>query len=135
MKKLFLFFCALILSISLGAQTPKDTIRVVKAYGQWAFIQGDKNLKPLELLDVTKSNPEANKEMKKSIRNYYVMLGLDITGGFAVGYPLGYWLGSGQMLWPVLGTGAGLLALSIPFNQGYIRHAMKAVEIYNRGLL
>ncbi len=134
MKRLIIISILLVSFSQLFSQTQTDTIEVTKQMGT-VFKQNGKILKPRQLLEITKVNQEAYKEMKIAKSNYDAGLVFGYIGGFMVGYPLGTAIGGGEANWTVAGIGAGLIILAIPFGSAYSKHAKNAVRIYNNGLL
>ena len=130
MKKLLLLAIIAISTNFLFAQAPQDTIIFKKG----KFQQNGKLLKPKQLLEITKTNPEAFKYMQKAHKNYAPASILGAIGGFGIGYPLGGLIGGRDMNWTVFGIGAGFIASSIPFSSAYVKNAKTAVSIYNQGL-
>lgn len=115
------------------AQDINDTISVEKRMGT-VFTQYGKVLKVNQLLDITKSNPEAYAKMKIAKTNNGAATVFAIAGGFLIGWPLGTAMGGGEPNWVLAGVGAGLVAICIPFSIGYTKNAKEAVRIYNSGL-
>jgi hypothetical protein len=135
MKPITIFFTAVLISFvtCLSAQVPADTIEVKKGL-ETSFRLNGKKLKPKQLLELTKSNPEANNLMKRAKSNYTVAYIFSSAGGYLIGYQLGYSLGGGNANWTLAGIGGGLFLASLPFSGAYAKHATKAVTIHNRGL-
>ena len=135
MKKISLIIIGIfILSLSqLIAQNQSDAIQVVKKNGT-RFIQNDQALTPKQLIEITKTNVEAYKYMKKAKSNFDAGMVFASAGGFLIGWPIGTAIGGGEADWAMAGIGAGLALLSIPLASGYNKKAKKAVEIYNKGL-
>lgn len=57
-----------------------------------------------------------------------------LAGGFLIGWPLGSLVGGRDPNWALVGIGAGLIAIGIPFSGSAVRHAKESVRIYNEGL-
>ena len=124
---LCLFF---ITNLSAIAQYQQDTIRVVKGFSTF-YTRNNQLLTARDLLEITKPNTAAYKEMRigKSNKNFATILVL--TGGFMIGLPLGAALAGGDPNWPLAAIGSGLFVLSLPFSASYNKHATKAVRLYN----
>ena len=114
----------------ISGQSQSDNIQIKKNFGT-VFIQNGKKLSPKKLLDITKSNSEAYKEMKVAKSNFDTGTIFGVSGGILVGFPVGTALGGGEPNWILAGIGAGLIVISIPFTASYTKHAKKAVGIYN----
>ena len=50
-----------------------------------------------------------------------------------VGWPLGTSIAGGEPNWVMAGIGAGLVVISIPVNNKFIKQATQAVKTYNEG--
>jgi len=130
MKKLLILIGILFLfSISqLFAQNKSDSIEIKKGFGT-AFRQQGKNLKPRQLLDITRVNTEAYKEMKIAKKKFDIGYVLEFVGGFCVGYGVAPFGGKAN---PTLAVaGLGLVFAAIPFHIAFVKHAKKGVRIYN----
>jgi hypothetical protein len=130
MIKILFLFLMVFSAISLSAQDHRDTLEVRKNL----FLHQGKTLKPKELINITRSNPEAYKEMRKAKSNYDVAVLTSSVGGFLVGWPLGTAIGGGDPNWAIAGAGAGLIVLSLPLSSAYFKRAKNAVKIYNEDI-
>jgi hypothetical protein len=117
----------------LSAQNQSDTIEVKQMMGPVFRLNG-KNLTPRQLLDLTKNNSAAHKEMQTAKSNYDVGNVFGSVGGFLIGWPIGTALGGGKPNWTLAGIGAGLVVISVPFSIASSKHAKNAVRTYNSGL-
>jgi hypothetical protein len=133
MKRLFFLLALVLIAVSLSGQTSSDSILVKKRLGP-VFQQNGRNLTPNQLLNITKTNPDAYSEMKKANSNYMASMVFQLPGGFLIGYPLGTAVAGGDPNWTLAAIGAGLVVISIPLISGYNKHATRAVSIYNKGL-
>ena len=135
MKSISIFFTAVFISMvtCLSAQVPADTIEVRKGLETTFRLNGNK-LRPKQLLELTKNNPEANKLMKTARSNYTVAYIFSSVGSSLIGYQLGYSVSGGKANWTLAGVGGGLFLASLPFSGAYAKNAKKAVTIYNKGL-
>ncbi len=109
-------------------------INMEKTFGGYKFTQDGKNLKFTEIVDIVKNNEDAYKLAKSAKSNYTVAQILGGAGGFLIGWPIGAALGGGDPDWTIAGIGAGLVAISIPFNSGANKKMKKAIEHYNSSL-
>jgi hypothetical protein len=132
-----LFLCigsVLVFSATLAnGQNTTDSITVKRTFGT-VFQQHGENLTPGKLLEITQSNTEAYNEMKLAKSNYNAGYVIGFAGGALVGWPVGTALAGGDPNWTLAAVGAGLIVVSIPFSSAYIRHAKKAVSIFNSQL-
>ena len=122
-----------VVTYSLYGQSPSDSISIKRGLGP-VFIQHGEKLNARALLEITSVNSEAHKEMKIAKGNSDAGSVIGFAGGFLVGWPLGTALGGGDPNWTLAAIGAGLIVISIPFENAYSKHARKAVAIYNAGL-
>ena len=128
---IFLFAGFFILNATvLFAQAQKDTIQVKKA----SFFMNEKRLKPKELLTIMQKNPESYKMMKIAKTNYDVGNVFGFTGGALIGWQLGAMAGGRKINWTPFGIGGALIVAGLPFSSAYIKHAKKAVSVYNKDL-
>ncbi len=133
-KRIILLTALVILHLNSIAQTSSDTIEVKQRFGTSTFYKNGTILKPSQLLSLVQVNEEAFREMKLAKTNNDLGLVFGVLGGFMVGYPLGTALGGGKPQWELLGIGAGLIVISIPFSSAYNKHSKKAINLYNKGL-
>lgn len=133
MKRTVFIGIFLLSAYSVIGQISRDTIEIKKTLGT-VFRQNNKNLTPGRLLDITRSNPEAYKEMKIAKNNYDVGFAIGFAGGALIGWPIGTAIAGGDPEWILAGIGAGLIVISIPFSLAYTKHAKKAVKFYNSAL-
>lgn len=132
-KKLTLLFIAVLIlftNLTFG-QNQTDSITFKK---KGIYLQNGKILKPKQLLEITKDNPEAYALMKKAQTNYAFANVFSFTGGFIVGWQLGSLVGGGEPNWGVAGAGVGVVLIAIPFSSAYIKHSQNAVDLYNASL-
>jgi hypothetical protein len=133
MRIIILILLFAISNLTSTAQTQADTIEVVKGFSTF-YTRNNQLLTTRDLIEITKPNAAAYKEMRiaKSHKNFASLL--ELTGGFMVGLPLGSALAGGEPNWPLAAIGAGIIIVSIPFSVAYNKRATKAVKIYNEGL-
>lgn len=116
-----------------SAQNLSDTI-YMKNPKKIFFYQHGIKLTPQQMVEVTASNPEAHRLMRKARTNATVAGILGFAGGFFIGYPIGTAIGGGKPNWGLAAAGAGLLLTSAPFSVSYSRNAKNAMNVYNSGL-
>lgn len=129
----------LVLLLSMGsilpsmAQSLTDPIEI-KGNKQATFYQKGNTLTPRQIKYITQENPEANLRMKRAKSNSDVATIFASAGGMLIGWPIGTLLAGGKPNLTLVGIGAGLFTVSLPFTAAYQKHARHAVEIYNNGL-
>lgn len=135
MKTIILFILAIsTLNSSISfAQTKSDSIATKPFLGGYIFKQNDRTMSMFKLNKALKSDSEANKEWKMSMKNYYPTIILSLIGGGLTGYFLGANVDNDEKL-PMIGLGVGLFGLSIPLQRKFNQHTKKAVNIYNANL-
>lgn len=119
---------------SVSAHSQSDSIVVEKRMGEVYYYQG-KRVNPNKMLEVMNANPEAYALMKKAQTNYSVGNVFGFAGGFCLGYGLVSLITGDDTDWTLLGVGAGLIGISIPFSVAYSKNAKEAVRLYNSGLI
>jgi lipid-binding SYLF domain-containing protein len=124
-------FC--ISSINISAQSLNDTIEIRKEIST-VFLQNELELSPKDLLQITRSNPEAYKEMKKARLHNILSSSIGFVGGGMIGWTLGNRMVNGDTNPWLLGSGIILIGTSVGFSAGYTIHAKKAVIIFNNAL-
>lgn len=129
MRLIFLII-AMISTGALMGQTKTDSI-FVQEKGTVCFYQHGVKLTPSALLRITKGHANAYENMEQAKVNYDFAYGFSLAGGFCIGWPIGTMLGGGDPTWALLGVGAGLIVISIPFSKAYAKHAKKAINLYN----
>lgn len=110
------------------SQNQPDSIEVKKGFGT-AFRQQGKNLKPRQLLDITRVNAEAYQEMKIAKNKFDIGYVLEFAGAFLVGYGTAPFGGKANPTLAV--SGLGLVLVAIPFHIAFTKHAKRGVVIYN----
>lgn len=129
-KYLILFGFILINVFCAFGQSAKDTIMIKKKYKTY-FIQNGKYLTTSKLLEISKLNTIAYKEMKTAKINYNIGFVLGCVGSILLAIPIVDVIFGEEPNWTLTGIGTGLVIVSIPFNRSYIKHTKKAVYIYN----
>ena len=113
-------------------QFNNDSIKIEKMDGT-SFIYKDKYLNSKELLKLMRSNFDAYLEMKKAKTNLTSSYIIACSGVYLIGWQLGKAAFGNDPKWALVGLGAGLVILAIPFRKSYFTYAEKAVHIYNEG--
>src|SRR5271157_3088514 len=91
------------------------------------FKREGRRLSTEQLLDITKNNPEAFKDMKISRSLYDASILSGITGGFLIAYALITDINTKNS---VVGVGIGLIGLTIPLSIEHLHFTRKAVTTY-----
>jgi hypothetical protein len=135
-KVLFMSFMVLFFSgfYTVSSQNQADTI-TMNGKRVYPLKIGNEVLTPKRINEVLASNPEAYKEYLAAKYNSTPALILAGAGGFLIGWPLGQAIGGGEPQWALAGAGAVLVGLSIPLSSAAKKRSIKAVEIYNQGVL
>jgi hypothetical protein len=131
MKHFLLIVILFASAFSTHAQHSTDSIEIKRA---GLFFQNGKRLSVKQLVKITETSTEANREMKAARANSDVASLFGFAGGFLIGYPLGAALTGREANWTMAAIGAGLAVVSIPFNSAYKKRALQAVDIYNESL-
>ncbi len=133
MKISFFLITLFISAINLSAQPLNDTIEIRKEFST-VFLQNELELSPKDLLLITKSNPEAYKEMKKARANNILSSAIGFAGGAMIGWTLGNRMINGNTNPWLLGSGIILIGTSVGCSVGYSIHTKKAVMIFNEAI-
>lgn len=133
MKRILFSGILLFLVFSLFGQNQPDSIVIKKGLAVTFKLNG-KNLKPKQLSSIFKSNPEANIEMKIARKNRGASIPFIVLGVPSILITPKLYSATGVFSWPLLGVGIGLSTIGFCFSNGYIKHAIKAGRIYNKGL-
>lgn len=131
-KLLLIVFLLFSLSTVL-AQTSSNPIVINKGLGI-SFTQNGKKLSMNQLIAVTKTNPNASKEIQIAKVNRDMSQLFGLPGGFLLGFSLGKAMVTGEANTLLIGLGGALIIASIPFSSAYSKHAKKGVNIYNENL-
>lgn len=137
MKKLLFIFTIIglfFIQSNLFAQSGADSL-IITPKKIYPVTQAGVELKPFEVQQILNSNPESRKELAAAKENQTFALLLGGAGGFMIGWPLGTAMGGGEPNWLLAGIGAGLVALSIPLSSAAKKKTLKAIELYNEGLV
>jgi hypothetical protein len=142
MRGLFFFSLSAVVSVSsvLRAQSPGDTLSMLKTGNKYDYFQGDQEVRFLDLSGIIHPNQVALKHMKYAKNNYAlgnVFLGLGlITFGYGC---LGY-LDTGDKVKIASGiiagtiVGGSMVLISIPLHHGKNKYTRKAIAVYNAGV-
>lgn len=126
----FIFFS----SCSLLAQTGGDGLRMKESFWGVKFYNDNTLIRPKEVLNLMKADEEAYATFKKAKSNYDAAQVFGAIGGFMIGWPLGTAIGGGDPQWGLAAGGVGVLLLSIPLNNAFLKHSRDALRIYNKDL-
>jgi hypothetical protein len=97
-----------------------------------SFYQNDKKLSTRDMFTRMRTNPVAFKYFNKSRTNNTIGFIIGFVGGFCIGYELAQLAFNNKGIqWGVIGTGIGLVGISIPFSIWETRNARTAVYYYN----
>ena len=88
-----------------------------------------------DLFDMLNSEDASKFYLKKAKPNRIPGHILAFGGGYCVGFALSSALFSDQVNLPLLGVGAALIALAIPFEVGYAQNLALAIKAYNKILV
>jgi hypothetical protein len=139
----FLIFAALfLLCFSGNAQNSSDEIKVVSKGLSYVIYQNSQKLSFGQLMSITKENKEAYKIIVKASNLETAGVFFGIIGGGALGFSLGYALGSyltgnsieKSVILPVLGAGAVLTICSITMEVISYDNLRRGVDIYNKSI-
>ena len=119
---------------SFSESNTPDSITMKKVFGGYKFYLGDRILNMSNLINTMRPNEQAYYEIKAAQSTYTIASIFSFAGGFLVGWPLGTAIAGGDPNWTLAGIGAGLIIISIPITQKFIKQTKGAVKTYNQGL-
>ncbi len=130
--------CLLLLTLSfhsLFAQSAADTIEIVKKKKNvYEYRLHGNPLSIKQLKDTLYPNRPACTLLKKSRSTNMVAYLFAVAGGAALGYELVQVVTNQPIQWAVAGTGAALIALSLPINHSAAKKEISSIRMYNDGL-
>lgn len=115
----------------VSAQETANTIVVEKTPVGFRYSQDGQYLSLPQLAKALESNQEAHSLIKSAQTSNTFATVIGGLGGFALGWSVGTYIGTGEMLLPVLVTGIGLIVVSIPFTLCSNWKTKRAVNIFN----
>lgn len=133
MKYFTLSFLLLFLSNCSFAQTKGPDLSFKNGFFGWQFKKGEEKLKPAQVADLLKANPEASALFSSGRTSYTVSSVVGSIGGFMLGYTVGTSLGGGKANWTIGAIGAGIAVASIPLSVSATKKVRKAIALYNEG--
>lgn len=114
------------------AQTYNDSIEIKN---NSSFFQNGKRLTYHELNKIVSLNPETEKYRDQATLNNVASSILSLTGAALIAFQAGVLIVDGK-LYPVpVIIGGGMLLASFPFAMATKKHMLRAVQIYNSGLI
>lgn len=141
MRKHFITALFIICLGQISAQNQSDSITFKKGIG-YSF-HGVNGLRRHQLLDITKSNSEANKEMEKADINYFYSTTYEVTFFLTICYYVlpEYSVNNNKIVRKTTtaevvldGLDIALLVAAFPLIHAGNKHLEKAVKLYNSGL-
>lgn len=133
--RVFVFFMLMIGFSVSHAQSSSDSIYVAKNFWGYKYYQQDERVNYNTLPTIMVDNQEAYMYVSKAKTNYLISSIISGTGGFLLGLQLGVAIVGGDPNWVVAGVGGGLILVSIPIFSKSHKQSLKAIEIYNAGLM
>ena len=132
-KRLFLSVLLITVITTAYGQNVNDSILTVTTMLGVVYRQNDKDLSVKNLMDITRSNPDAFREMKTARNNYITAGALAATGSVLIIWPVMTQTPNGHFNWISMAVGAGVYLVALPCVFSYKKHVEKAVNIYNTG--
>ena len=124
---LFLFLC-------VSSQNYRDSIQVVKDAGRIIYKQSGHILDVNDMKYVFRINQTSSNYLKsaKSLNVFSSIF--SYTGGFLIGYPIGYGIKTGDYNMTLVAVGCGMAIISIPISLASKNKLKMAVDNYNSRL-
>lgn len=126
-------FCTLLFFAFLGISSAQK-LEVVNVLGSYKPVYKGERLKLSELKNLLKGRSDTYAYYNKYSTNLTLAGVTSAIGGFLVGWPVGTSLAGGEPNWNLAIIGAGLIAVSIPFQIGANKNLRKVAKAYNNGL-
>ena len=118
------------------AQTPPQGFVMYRGFGGSIFEYTKDTttftVSPKQVLFIMKGDPLAYQEFKKARANYRAEGVVGFIGGTLLTIPIITAIAGGEPEWGLAAGGAVLIAATIPLNRAYKRHALNALDIYNK---
>jgi len=121
--------CAYILTTF--CQNNADSIKLVKFNKGFRYQQAESVLNSSDLKYVLSTNKVSLKYLRQSMILDGFANSFIYTGGFCIGYPLGYAIAKGQMNWSLFAMGCGFGILGIPILIASDHKFKIAINAYN----
>ncbi|MDO9154849.1 MAG: hypothetical protein Q7U47_14275 [Paludibacter sp.] len=127
---LFMFF----LFLSVSGQNHTDSIQVVKAINITQYRQSGEilNFKDFEI--IFRMNQTSTNYLKSAKTLNMFSNIISSSGGFLIGYPIGYGIKTGHYNMTLVAVGCGLAIISIPISMASKNKLKMAVDNYNSRL-
>ena len=120
-------------SPSSSAQSTSEEIEINSDLMTWFSVHGQR-LRPAQMKTIMRDVPDAYSEMKNAKSKYDMAQLFGYCGGFMIGYPLGTMIAGGEANIELLAAGVGVTIISLVIYGSYVKHATKAVHLYNSQL-
>jgi hypothetical protein len=125
---LFIFVSA------VSGQSSADSIKIRKTTFGITYTMDNKDLSIRQLIQVSRSNPDAYREMKIARNHFIAAGGLSLTGAVLIIWPVMASTPGQDVKWVPMAVGAGLFVVCLPELITFRKHAEQAVSLYNSGL-
>jgi hypothetical protein len=129
MNKIIVFVFAF---VCLAQAASGQKITFIKTFGGMGFEMDTLTLSLREVQEMMRINPLAHEEFRKARTNYSVAGVVGFTGVLLVAVPLVSAVAGGQPEWGLAVAGGALIIVSIPLNRAFQRHAINALDEYNK---
>ncbi len=130
MKKFYIIWLLILQYTFLSGQVISDTIAIQEGF-KTIYVQNGEALSIKQLLSITKAYPDAQDLLQTSRTSRQLSTIFGAAGGLLVGWSILTSFTSGEPNWGIIGAGAGLIVLAVPFSISSSQDVSKAVRIYN----
>ncbi|HMI67457.1 MAG TPA: hypothetical protein VK517_15550, partial [Cyclobacteriaceae bacterium] len=121
-----------LITVTFLTQASGQKITFYKTFGGMGFEMDTVTLSMHDVMERMKVNPVAYDEIKRARSNYSAAGVLGFTGALLVAVPLVTVVAGGHPEWRLAVAGGTLILVSIPLNWAFQRHAVNALEEYNK---
>lgn len=133
-QKSFLLLIMFACIMTTYSQNRTDSIKRVEYKNGFRYQQADKLLKSTDFKYILSKD----KTSLKYFRNAQTLGGfanaIAFTGGFCIGYPIGYAIRGYNMNWSLFSMGCGFVLLAVPISIAGNNKLKMAIDTYNRNL-
>ena len=134
LKKLFLLIILSTCIQSISSQNSTDSIKKVQFNHDIRYVQSGRMLNSTELIYLLSSN----KTSLKYLHNFRTLRGfsnaVSYSGGFCIGYPIGYVIAGYKMNWSLFAMGCGFVVFAIPISIASNNKLKLAINTYNKNV-
>lgn len=123
----------MVLFVSVRGQNHTDSIQRIKGFGGYRYEQSGRALNLSDIEFVVNRNSVASLLIRKANSLQLTSNIIQYSGGFLIGYSIGYGISKKYFNYSLIAVGCGLVLISIPITIASNNKLKIAVDTYNRG--